>query len=118
MKLHTKHMIPFDDRRELSTVLTARDSRIGKRGAKGMREIHKRLRWHFSQEPGGRGDQQLVPPHVRRFHACGKAFAFALKQAETGGFRRLLAALKHPLHADTDAEKRDLTLDGISDGVL
>src|ERR1035438_3333358 len=54
---------------------------------------------------------------MRRFHACRKALAFALHYTQPRSLRRFLTPLKHPLHADADAQERNATADGLANGI-
>src|SRR5450755_2601795 len=117
VKLHSKQLTPFHRRRELPAILAARHRRPHNWHAERMREIHKRRRRNAAQQTRGRIDLQLVPSHMGRFHACSKALAFAFEHTESSRLRRLLTPLEHPLHSDTNPEKRSPAANRIRNGV-
>src|SRR6266849_3922876 len=82
-----------------------------------MSEVDKAILPDIDQELRGPVSREVVPAHVRGLDCERKVFALPWKDAEAFGFRRFLARLKEPLHADANAEERHFPFDAICNGI-
>ena len=71
-----------------------------------MRVINKRAALDAAQQARLAGNLDLIPTHVRRLYRGREARALAGEKSGARRLRGLCAALKKPLHAHTDSQKR------------
>src|SRR5580765_8101126 len=111
MKLHTEELTALHHRGKSSAVLALAHGGLDHWCPVGVSEIHKRVLREAAHQARSAANLQLVPSHVRRFHRGRKLLAFAREQPQAAQLRRFPARLKHPRHAQTNTEQRNLPLD-------
>src|SRR5437763_6436474 len=79
---------------------------VGRLAPVRVREVGPSVR----RQRGVAGGLQLLPADVRNLHACRQLRHPSGQEAQAGADAVLLALLEEKLHAEADAENRNLTL--------
>src|SRR6185437_2758822 len=106
MKLHAKNIVALHCSGKCFAVLRAGYGTFHHRRAKRVCVIDKRTVFNIAEQPRAAADLNLVPADVRRLDRSREARTLSSKECCAGRFRRFCAALKQPLHAHADSQKR------------
>src|SRR5215469_3701358 len=109
MKLNAEQVPPFYYRSKWLFVGAGCDCVSAHRRAIGVGEVHVRARRNPRKQSRLSYHRVAVPSHMGRFHCVGKSCTSPSKHAQATQCRRLVAALKHPLQAQTDPQQRHLS---------
>src|SRR5215469_559271 len=109
MKLHPEQVPSFYDRSKWLFVGTGRYCVNAQRRAIGVGEVHISAGRNSGKQSRLSYHRNAIPSHVGRFHGIGKSCTSPAKHAQATQFRRLAAALKHPLQAQTNPQQRCLS---------
>ena len=114
MKLHSEKLSPLHHRGKRSAILAPADGGFDHRRPVGVREIDKRILGKPAQQPRrlpqpatGSSPRAAISPRqeTSRIRPANRP--------EPAKLRRLLAGLKHPLHAQTNSKQRNLPVDRV-----
>src|SRR5690242_5772857 len=99
MKLHAEEKIALDGSGEFASVFATSDGGVIYWRVIGVGEVNERSSRQSTKQARSGRDLDLIPAHVRRFHAGRESDAFPGKQVQAGRCGRFRAAGEHPLHA-------------------
>src|SRR2546423_1281495 len=111
MELHSEGVITLNDCREFTAIVCDGNCLGSNWRSIRMRVIDERSRLDIAQQARSSQWSDLVPANVRSLDAGRKALTYAVERAQPAHVWGLLAAFKHPLHADADAKERNACRD-------
>src|SRR6516225_6813981 len=112
VKLDSEYVIPLDRGGELASILSGGRGLFDDGRAVGVCVIDERAIVDAAQQPAAGAHFDLVPAYVRRLDPGREARTLAGEDTCAWRIRRFYAALKQPLHAHADSEKRFTLIHG------